>query len=209
MKKITIAATLAVASIVSANAASIIGLANTGSFASGAQDTNYALAGAAGTGFGYVSDNSWPVGSAWMANTTISKWITPKSQPGDTVVPGVSTWTLAFNLTGYDAATAAFTGQFAADNYATVSLNGTNIGTSVGFTNFSTFQASSGFNAGQNTLVFTLTNYAGDSWNPAGLRVEYLSSTVAAVPEPETYAILLAGLGMIGVVVTRRKAKEA
>jgi hypothetical protein len=32
---------------------------------------------------------------------------------------------------------------------------------------------------------------------------------VAAVPEPETYAMLLAGLGMIGAAVKRRKAKQA
>jgi hypothetical protein len=32
---------------------------------------------------------------------------------------------------------------------------------------------------------------------------------ISAVPEPETYAMLLAGLGLMGVVVRRRKAKQA
>jgi hypothetical protein len=32
---------------------------------------------------------------------------------------------------------------------------------------------------------------------------------VAAVPEPETYAMLLAGLGMMGAIARRRKAKQA
>lgn len=32
---------------------------------------------------------------------------------------------------------------------------------------------------------------------------------VAAVPEPETYAMLLAGLGLMGAVVKRRKVKQA
>jgi len=32
---------------------------------------------------------------------------------------------------------------------------------------------------------------------------------VAAVPEPETYAMLLAGLGLVGAAVQRRKAKQA
>lgn len=38
----------------------------------------------------------------------------------------------------------------------------------------------------------------------------YLSSmTVAAVPEPETYAMLLAGLGVLGAVARRRQSKKA
>jgi hypothetical protein len=38
----------------------------------------------------------------------------------------------------------------------------------------------------------------------------YLSSmTVTAVPEPETFALLLAGLGLVGAVVRRRKAQTA
>ena len=35
------------------------------------------------------------------------------------------------------------------------------------------------------------------------------SSIVSAVPEPETYALLLAGLGLVGAVVKRRKATPA
>ncbi|MBK9347843.1 MAG: PEP-CTERM sorting domain-containing protein [Burkholderiales bacterium] len=32
---------------------------------------------------------------------------------------------------------------------------------------------------------------------------------LAPVPEPETYAMLLAGLGVMGAVARRRKAKQA
>jgi hypothetical protein len=32
---------------------------------------------------------------------------------------------------------------------------------------------------------------------------------LAPVPEPETYAMLLAGLGVMGAVVRRRKQKQA
>jgi len=38
---------------------------------------------------------------------------------------------------------------------------------------------------------------------------QIVSNAVAAVPEPETYAMLLAGLGLIGAAVKRRKAKQA
>jgi hypothetical protein len=34
-------------------------------------------------------------------------------------------------------------------------------------------------------------------------------ATVTAVPEPETFALLLAGLGLIGTIVRRRKSKQA
>jgi hypothetical protein len=32
---------------------------------------------------------------------------------------------------------------------------------------------------------------------------------VSAVPEPETFALMLAGLGLMGVIARRRKAKQA
>jgi hypothetical protein len=35
------------------------------------------------------------------------------------------------------------------------------------------------------------------------------ASLIPAVPEPETYAMLLAGLGLIGAVVKRRRSKQA
>lgn len=39
--------------------------------------------------------------------------------------------------------------------------------------------------------------------------VVFSSSAVAAVPEPETYALLLAGLGLVGVVARRKTSKNA
>lgn len=40
-------------------------------------------------------------------------------------------------------------------------------------------------------------------------RGAWLYQTAAPVPEPETYAMMLAGLGLLGVVARRRKQKEA
>jgi hypothetical protein len=34
----------------------------------------------------------------------------------------------------------------------------------------------------------------------------YFSTTIAAVPEPETYAMLMVGLGMMGFIVRRRRS---
>ncbi len=44
---------------------------------------------------------------------------------------------------------------------------------------------------------------------PTGIRVEFLGSSVTAVPEPESYAMMLAGLGLMGAIARRRKAKVA
>jgi hypothetical protein len=209
MKKFAMAAILATSSFLSAHAASITGLVNTGTFASGAQDTNYSLN---GTGFGYVTkDNVWPIGP-WIANTTTSKWITPLANQGasfDPVTKGTYTWSLSFNLAGFDASTASFSGKFAADNSAVVLLNGHSIGSANGFTSFSNFGAASGFNSGLNTLDFVVTNVAQNGGNPTGLRVEFTASNVTPVPEPETYAMLLAGLGLMGVISRRRAKRNA
>jgi len=42
-----------------------------------------------------------------------------------------------------------------------------------------------------------------------GLKVDDVQISVTAVPEPETYAMMLAGLGLIGTIARRRKAKQA
>ncbi|MDP4299075.1 PEP-CTERM sorting domain-containing protein [Leptothrix discophora] len=52
------------------------------------------------------------------------------------------------------------------------------------------------------------------TWNRSGLansgtlRIDDFSATVTAVPEPETYAMMLAGLGAIGFLSRRRKAAQ-
>jgi hypothetical protein len=62
--------------------------------------------------------------------------------------------------------------------------------------------------AGLNTVKFDYVplyatqNFKDESWKIAG-------ATVTAVPEPETYAMLLAGLGVMGTIARRRKQKAA
>ncbi len=215
MKKLALVVAMGLASL-NANADVITGLYNTGAgLSAGQQDTNYALSSATTTvgSFGYVAANgSFPIGP-WLENTATSSWLTPTQNQGDSLDPstdGVYTWSTTFDLTGFDASTATFSAQFAADNSAIAYLNGTQIGTANGFASWSAFSAtSSNFVAGVNTLTFVLTNQAQGSGNPTGLRVEFLSSdvtAVATVPEPSEYALMIAGLGLMGLIARRKNA---
>ena len=217
MKRTIIAAAAAIAAISSAHAASINGLVNTGVGANGAADSHYSLTAVSSdttlnsTAPIITLDNTWPI-NPWLANDGVSKWITPTASQGqsfDANVNGSYTYTLSFDLTGYNAASAAFTGRFAADNAAVIKLNGQEIATGSGFTSWTDFAASSGFHTGVNTLDFVVSNWALSSGNPTGLRVEFASSSIAAaVPEPSSYAMLLAGGALLGVVGRRRKQTQ-
>jgi hypothetical protein len=214
MKKLILAAALALGAFGAAQAASISGLANTGSGTSGSEDSNYSISVVEGSttlsnSNAYVSqDDVWPIGT-WLANSTDSKWITPGADQGQTYdqwSSGVYDYQLTFDLTGYDATTASFTARLAADNAVTVILNGVEIATSTSLSSWAEFAASSGFVSGVNTLDFLVTNWQQDNYNPTGLRVEFTSSSVSAVPEADTCAMMLAGLGLVGFIARRRKA---
>jgi len=73
-----------------------------------------------------------------------------------------------------------------------------------GFSNDLTFKAGA-FNA----YDFTGTSFTFSTGCLTGSNQFYLSEldVVAAVPEPETYALMLAGLGVVGFMAKRRKAK--
>jgi PEP-CTERM motif len=218
-----------------AQAVPIAGLVNTGAgpaFVADAIDTNYAFAvvvnsgSNAATGIACAStsglcgavarDPSFPVDAPWLATAAspTSTWLTPsttQAQSYDAFAQSTYTWTLTFDLTGFDPNTAAFTARFAGDNDSVATLNGTQIGVTAsgpGINSFNTWaNFSSGgatFLGGVNTLTFTVVNLPQETGNPTGIRVEFLSSTVTAVPEPQTYALLLAGLAAVGFVAKRR-----
>ena len=212
MKRTILAAAVAIATFSSAHAAGITGLVNTGTGANGSGDTHYSLSAAssdttiANTVPVITLDNVWPI-SPWLANSGTSKWITPTAVQGqsfDAYSAGSYTYTLSFDLSGYNATSASFTGRFAADNDAVIKLNNHVIASGSGFTDWTPFAAGSGFQSGLNTLQFVVGNWAQNGGNPTGLRVEFLSSRIAAVPEPSSYAMLLTGALLLGVVARRR-----
>ncbi|ACV34198.1 PEP-CTERM sorting domain-containing protein [Accumulibacter sp.] len=181
----------------------------------GAADTHYALSKSGGDGpsvgtSGFVApDSGFPIGY-WVANTATSKWLAPAVNAAatyDATSNGIYTWTLSFNLSGYDPLSASFSGRWATDNSGQIKLNGTllAVGSSSGFNTWTNFSSTGGsFATGLNTLDFIVTNLAQSGGNPTGLQVQFLSSSVTPVPEPESYGMLLAGLGLVGFVTRRR-----
>jgi hypothetical protein len=216
-----------VAAATSAQAVAIPGLVNTGIGAAGTIDTNYKFGVVTGTATGtpcaggacgvVTTDASFPL-TVWLANSAsaASSWLTPTITQGQSYDPsanGIYTWTLTFDLTGFIPSTASLAGRFLADNSATVQLNGGSIlATANSFSTWTTFSAAAGFVSGLNTLTFTALNTAQSpsiGANPTGIRVEFTSSNVSAVPEPSAMLLSLAGLAMVGGLAKRRLANRA
>jgi hypothetical protein len=152
------------------------------------------------------SSGGFPIGP-WIGDSRDSAWITPAT---DTTGPdGDYLYDLVFDMTGLDISTASIFGQWAVDNFGIeILLNGVPTGNSnnngfAGYTDFS-ISAEEGdvFLPGRNTLQFVVNN--GAPPGPTGLRVEFLTATAAAVPEPSVSFLGLTGLGLL---LRRRRSR--
>ena len=116
---------------------------------------------------------------------------------------------LAANAAGH-AAGASLTGDFAVDGSnayvgtivqdqlaGKLAVEATNFVGAQGY-NFYLAEATT-----SNSLAPVVSEYAGQ-WSFDGATLNY---AVAAVPEPESYAMFLAGLGLMGAIARRRRAK--
>ena len=193
-----------IAASVPAGATTIIDLYNTGvnnshvvTTGNGA-DIHWALAG--GTAYTGGTNGSFPIGP-WVNDNASSRWITPTTNAGDGTPVATYSFSTTFDLTGFRLSDASISGTFAADDSATIFLNGVQIGSGGGYSFLTAFGATSGFVAGVNTLRFDVLNSGA---GPTGLNVGV--SGVAFVPEPATWGLMIAGFGMVGFAARRRRA---
>ncbi|MBV6323622.1 choice-of-anchor C family PEP-CTERM protein [Duganella violaceipulchra] len=200
MSKLILAAAIAAASV--SGAASAANLIQNGDFeiASGVNLNNYVVVGA---GDGAIAN--WTVGGNSVDiinnsyNAISGNSIDMLGSPG----PGVlsqsfntvagTTYTLSFDLTHNPYSHGAGLDVFVGGNH--YAFDGSTPVTNHTF-NFTT-------TGGSQALVFS--SVGGDGWSGAVL--DNVSVT-AAVPEPETYAMMLAGLGLVGFIARRRKAAK-
>jgi hypothetical protein len=196
--------------------------------APGATDSNFTIVSApAGqsTGINPVVPTSTP--SAWITSST-AQFISPsvdQHYPPNPVnggdLPGDYDYQAILSTDFVVPTEVDFTGSYAADNTASVSIGGINVTTALAPPNsqfegpLTTFTFSLLVNAGpQNTPIdFIVTNYNSDNSspqnsdgmnNPTGLIVLGLKAT--ATPEPSTYAMMLGGLALLGLCVRRKLA---
>jgi hypothetical protein len=168
-------------SIVHLHAAPIPGLFNTGVddtgavLADNAIDTHYTITVNPDGGLpdAIVEDSTrFPiVAGPWMANSTTSKWIGPRFFT-DQAAGGDYTYSITFDLTGLDPASAVITGQWTSDNAGPdILINGVSTGNANpgSFGIYTGFTISSGFVDGLNILEFRVNNAA---LGYTGLRVE-------------------------------------
>lgn len=152
----------------------------------------------------YVPDDS---GSRWVAFDGNIGGI--PASPGLAPV-GYYDLTTTFDLTDFYANTAKITGLWGVDNNGEIFLNGASTGVVLtgtvqsSFRTLADFSIANGFVSGLNTLTLRVTNNGG----PTAGRFDNLVLT-ASVPEPESWAMLIAGFGLVGAAARRRRSQPA
>jgi PEP-CTERM motif len=172
--------------------------------------------------------SSFPFNNNWLkdgSSGSDSEWISPDAHetatnPSSTTVPYV--YTEDFSLTGFDPTSVVITGEWSADNYGVILINGVAVtgatngalanvtGNFKTFTNFTLNIADADFTSGVNTITFEVFNNSNGSPDVTGVNVDIESATAnstSAVPEPASAGFM--GLGLAALGFASRKWKRA
>ena len=146
---------------------------------------------------------------AYLADGPKSRIVNPTGN-GNGGSGEVTIFATTFSLVGFDSLTATVSGQALFDNFSEIFLNAHQVGgTITGFGTLAPFGTNANFfNAGLNTLNFVVHNIDGpEVFQVAGLTVTAgPGAIVGGVPEPRSWAMMLAGFAMVGATMRRRKA---
>jgi hypothetical protein len=199
---IAVITSCAITQVMALTPISVPGLYNTGVDAGGvvrpqqSLELHYSVSGPVSTAYVVPPVFEPVLGWAWLAAPAGSAWIGPNFTTS-TVSPdpvGLYTYTLQFDLTGYDPAQIRISGDWMTDNTGELLLNGNSTGFTTGVESYkalTAFSLEAGFVAGINTLEFQVLN-ENVGPNPTGLCVANL--VAVAVPEPTSSSLLLIGL---------------
>ncbi len=147
----------------------------------------------------------------WSAAPAGSAWIGPRSGLENAPSGCCYVYTLTFDLSGLDSATAVITGQLASDDETQILINGRDVpfdNRDITFQALRPFTVAGGFRAGMNTLEFRVFNCADPacSFNPSGILISGLAGTAALGP-PNLYVATISGGGaVLGYSVTTGSA---
>jgi hypothetical protein len=163
------------------------------------------------------------VSPAWLPDFVTSQWISPRgsettdSDPWSASVPYI--YQESFNLTGLALSSVVITGQWSADNYGYIEVNGTQVtlGTAGNITNaagqFSSFtsfvlnSSNASFVSGANTIEFVVFNSSSGGPDVTGLNVDIESDSAnSATPEPASIGLTGLGLAALAFFARRRSA---
>jgi hypothetical protein len=195
-KRLILAAAIAASAMAfSANAATVTGVYNTAVDNSGVRvaDGSVDAHWLANSGAAYVYNN--PAYTPLAGSSFIA--VAADGSHAD----AVNTFTLDFSIEGAFSS-ASLSGVLQADNFATVYLNGVQIGQDQQATVYSNFDATNpysfsaltGLKQGANELKVVLT----DTGGPSAMEISSLSVLTTGVPEPASWALMMTGLGLVG-----------
>jgi hypothetical protein len=127
-------------------------------------------------------------------------------------LPGMYFYLTTFDLTGLNPLTAVLKGSWASDNGGQMFLNDFShaVSTNNSYLSLTSFDITSGFQQGLNSLLFMVKNDPLDTApfsNPTAILVNIDSATANPVPEPGT--MMLLGAGFLGLAIYGKRRKNA
>lgn len=151
---------------------------------------------------------------ASTVNLSLASTLTLQRPDGSTLVVANPVFSTSYQFTAFDGSidfggtSGAITGQVsnsASNSYTSSNVSDFALFSSVGggFINLDLVAAGNSTGSGAGNLLTQFNTEAGGS-----VKVIYEYTAVTAVPEPETYGMMLLGLGLVGGLARRRASKN-